>query len=216
MGGMTHTTHGAEHSADDNSPEAWNALYEEKPAVWSGAPNAQLVEEVSDLAPGKALDVGCGEGADAVWLAQRGWQVTATDISSVALDRAREHAAAVADVTFVQVDLVEEPPSPGTYDLVSAQFFQIIDPPRSRFMRSLGEAVAPRGHLLIVGHHPDGTLAPSGRHRDPDRFYTPDEITSLFPAEEWQVEVAEARERTAMHHGELTDLVDAVVVLRRR
>ena len=74
----------------------WNDRYASAPAIWSGKPNAQLVAEASGLAPSTALDVGCGEGADAVWLAERGWHVTALDISQVALDEAAEHARQVS------------------------------------------------------------------------------------------------------------------------
>ena len=192
-------------------------MYEERPNVWSGEPNAQLLTEASRLAPGTALDVGCGEGADAVWLARHGWQVTATDISCVALERARVHAASAGtDITFVEADLVDEPLPAAPFDLVSAQFFQVTDPPRTRFMRNLGDAVATGGHLLVVGHHPGGDLASAVQHRSPDRFYTPAEITALFSADDWLILVCETRERTAMHHGELTDLTDTVVLLRRR
>lgn len=195
---------------EDMDVAGWNALYDERSTIWSGEPNAQLVAEAAGLTPGTALDVGCGEGADAVWLAGRGWQVTATDISSVALDRARAHAASAGvDIAFVEVDLVSDPPAPTTYDLVSAQFFQLPEPPRDTFMRSLGEAVSPGGHLLVVGHHPDLHKAHT------DRLFGHDEITALFSPGAWHTVVSEARERTAMHHGELTDLLDAVVLLRR-
>src|ERR687885_1951411 len=85
--------HGEQHfGAAAQAPE-WDARYRERDgAMWSGRPNGRLVAEVASLAPGRALDVGCGEGADAIWLAQRGWTVTAVDISDVALGRAREAA----------------------------------------------------------------------------------------------------------------------------
>jgi SAM-dependent methyltransferase len=205
-------SHGSPGSVDDMGAAAWNAVYEERPALWSGKPNAQLVAEVAGLSPGKALDVGCGEGADSVWLAARGWQVTATDVSSVALARARTHAdAAGAEVAFVETDLLTDPPPPRSFDLVSAQFFHLPEPPRGRVMRELAEAVAPGGHLLVVGHHPDGHSG-SGHQ---DRYFTAAEITALVPAQEWRTVVAENRERTAMHQGELTELIDAVVLLRR-
>lgn len=193
------------------SADEWDALYTERESIWSGQPNAQLVAEAAALSPGTALDVGCGEGADAVWLARRGWDVTAADISAVALERARVHAAAAeCQVAFVHADLVAAPPRAGAYDLVSAQFFQLTEPPRSEVLRGLGAAVRPRGHLLVVGHDPQ---AHAGRH--PERLFTTDEVVAEFSPEDWQVVTAETRERTAMHHGELTDLVDAVVLLCR-
>jgi SAM-dependent methyltransferase len=211
MGHSGHS-HGSPGPVDDMDAATWNAVYDERPAIWSGEPNAQLVAEVSSLPPGTALDVGCGEGADAVWLAARGWVVTATDISSVALSRARAHAeAAGVRATFVETDLLSTPPPPRSFDLVSAQFFQLPDPPRTRAMRQLANAVSAGGHFLVVGHHPEGHT--ESAHAE--RLYTPDEITALFSDHEWQTVVSETRERTAMHHGEMTDLVDGVVLVRR-
>ena len=198
------------------SAASWNASYQERPALWSGEPNAQLLAEVAPLPPGKALDVGCGEGADAVWLAARGWQVTAVDISSVALERARTHAnAAQVDIDFIEVDLTAAPPLPASFDLVSAQFFQLPNPPRNEAMIALSEAVSPGGHLLVVGHHPAAEPTPSDWQPSQDRLYRPDEITALVDPAGWVVMVSETRERTAMHHGKMTDLTDAVVLLRR-
>lgn len=200
------------HGQPPIAADEWDALYADRPTIWSGEPNAQLVAEASDLSPGTALDVGCGEGADAVWLARRGWDVTAVDISSVALERARVHAASAdCEIAFVHADLVTAPPRPEAYDLVSAQFFQLTDPPRNEAIRGLGAAVRPGGHLLVVGHDPHGHTG--GGH--PERLFTTDEITALFSPADWTVVTAETRARTAMHHGELTDLVDGVVLLRR-
>ena len=97
----------------------WDERYSTSERIWSGRPNPRLVEHVSALAPGTAIDVGCGEGADAVWLAARGWGVVGVDVSGVALDRARQHAleAGVGDrTTWVQADLVAGEALPGTAD----------------------------------------------------------------------------------------------------
>lgn len=199
----------------DDEP-AWDAMYAERAAVWSGEPNPQLVSEASSLSPGKALDVGCGEGADAIWLAQRGWSVTAVDISSVALDRARNHAkSSGAKINFVRADLVTNPPDPRSYDLVSAQFFHISDPPRTTLVQSLGEAVSPGGRLLVVGHQFDDMEDDEEHAHMRDRIHTVDEIIAMFPRAGWSVEVSETRERRGMHHAEMTDMVDTVVMLRR-
>ena len=98
------------------SQEFWDERYATHDHVWSGRPNPRLVEHATDLAPGLALDVGCGEGADVVWLAERGWRATGADLSVVALEKARKHAgeAGVADRTdWVHVDLVAGDPLPG-------------------------------------------------------------------------------------------------------
>ncbi|MFI0480071.1 MFS transporter [Actinomadura sp. 9N215] len=144
---------------DDDTTERqeyWDARYAEHDHLWSGEPNAMLVQEVTDLDPGTALDLGCGEGGDAIWLARRGWRVTATDISGVALDRAARHAAdaGVADrVDFQQHDLGVSFPE-GVYDLVSAAFlhFPKEGVPREPILRAAAAAVAPGGTLLILGH----------------------------------------------------------------
>lgn len=196
-------------SRPDTAAE-WDAMYAEKRTVWSGEPNAQLVAEAASLAPGTALDVGCGEGADAVWLAQHGWAVTAVDVSQIALDRAQAHASAASvDVSFERVDLVADPPLPSSYDLVSAQFFHLPDPPRAQAYRGLGAAVRPGGHLLVVGHYPSEHIGKD----HPERLFAIDEIIALFDG--WRVVTSDVRERKAMHHGELSDLVDGVVLLER-
>lgn len=135
--------------------EMWDDRYRESDRIWSGNPNVVLVREVEGLTPGRALDLGCGEGADAVWLARWGWKVTATDISRVALERAAVHAAEadVADrIDWQWHDLGASFPE-GEYDLVSAQFLHSMgDLPRERILRRAALAVAPGGVLLVVGH----------------------------------------------------------------
>lgn len=110
--------------------QEWDGRYAEMRQLWSGRPNGALVAEVSDLAPGRVLDVGCGEGADAVWLARRGWDVTALDVSGVALAWAAEHASeAGVDVRWVHAGLVEAALPAGSFDLVSAQYPALLRTP---------------------------------------------------------------------------------------
>ena len=128
-GGHEHC-HGQDPPADVAWDAAfWDERYRSSSALWSGQPNPQLVIEAGDLRPGTALDVGCGEGADAIWLATRGWRVTAVDISTVALERGAAQAGAVGDdvglrISWLQADLIEWNP-PASYDLVSAQFMHL-------------------------------------------------------------------------------------------
>ncbi|MEV7177534.1 FAD-dependent oxidoreductase [Kitasatospora sp. NPDC093679] len=133
----------------------WDTRYGERERIWSGRPNGALVREVSGERPGRALDLGCGEGADAVWLAAQGWRVTAVDISEVALGRAAEHAreAGLADlIEFRRADLAAAFPE-GSWDLVCAQYLHSdVELPRDAILRRAAEAVAPGGTLLVVGH----------------------------------------------------------------
>ncbi|WP_229072841.1 bifunctional NAD(P)/FAD-dependent oxidoreductase/class I SAM-dependent methyltransferase [Actinoplanes sp. DH11] len=202
--------------------EAWEERYRSRGIVWSGRPNPQLVLEAADLPAGRALDVGAGEGADAVWLAEHGWQVTAADISSVALTRAAGHAttagAAVAEkITFSHTDLRTAPPAEQSYDLVSAQFMHLPPDERRELWAHLAAAVAPGGTLLIVGHHPSDLVTTAGRFHFPDMLFTAEEVAAGLDASAWDVVAAEARPRQATDpDGRDITVHDAVLVARRR
>nr|WP_240809092.1 class I SAM-dependent methyltransferase [Microbispora catharanthi] len=200
----------------------WEERYRSRPAVWSGRPNPQLVAEAAQLPPGRALDVGTGEGADAVWLAARGWRVTGADISATALERAAAHAAdAGADVAdrteWVRADLRDHALPEGAYDLVSAQYMHLPREARRTLFARLAAAVAPGGTLLIVGHHPSDLLTKVRRMHFPQMMFTAEEVAASLDPAEWEVTAAEARPRTAVdpEGGEVT-IRDAVLVARRR
>ncbi|MFK0253391.1 class I SAM-dependent methyltransferase [Streptomyces sp. NPDC090445] len=173
----------------------WDSRYRESDRIWSGNPNEALVREAAGLAPGRALDLGCGEGADAVWLARRGWQVTGTDISEVALERAAAHAAeaGVADrIALRRHDLTESFPT-GEFDLVSACFLHNYgDFPRARVLRTAAAAVAPGGILLVVGHGGWATWQEDEVRPEID-FPTPGEVLDQLelPEDAWEVLRAE-------------------------
>ncbi|MFJ5880111.1 FAD-dependent oxidoreductase [Kitasatospora cineracea] len=178
--------------------EFWEKRYGESEQIWSGRPNASLTVQAAGLAPGRALDLGCGEGGDAIWLAKQGWQVTAVDISQVALERAAARAAVegVADrVDWQRVDLAHAFPS-GGYDLVSAQFLHSpAEFPRERVLRRAAAAVAPGGTLLITSH----AASPAKHdHPHPDmHFPTPEEMLAALRLDpsDWTVELAEEHAR---------------------
>jgi SAM-dependent methyltransferase len=202
--------------------EFWDARYGSADQIWSGNPNPRLVEEVADLAPGTALDVGCGEGADALWLAARGWHVTALDVSTVALDRAAERAAAAGAavatrITWQQADILSWEPPPRQFDLVSAQFMQLPTRVREALHRRLAAAVRPGGTLLIVGHHPSDLETAVARPHHPDLFFTVDQVAAALEPDDWQIIVAAAAERQTLYpDGRPVTIRDAVLRAQRR
>jgi SAM-dependent methyltransferase len=132
----------------------WDARYSEGDgARWSGRPNGRLAAEVVGLAPGRALDVGCGEGADAIWLARSGWTVTAIDISEVALTRARQAAELAGTVVeWVRGDVLQAPFPAASFDLVSMQYPALPKAAGEAAVRKLLDTVRPGGLLLAVYH----------------------------------------------------------------
>jgi 2-polyprenyl-3-methyl-5-hydroxy-6-metoxy-1,4-benzoquinol methylase len=187
--------------------EYWDSRYASAERIWSGRPNHHLVAEIADLEPGDALDVGCGEGADAVWLAERGWQVTAADISTVALERGALHAAerGVADrITWQVVDVFTWQPPVASFDLVSAQYMHLPRPRLESFHRRLAAAVRPGGTLLVVLHHPEDMHA----HGGPDLVMTAEEIAGSLDPVAWPTIVASSPERP-------TSGPDGAPILRR-
>ncbi|MGW5052950.1 class I SAM-dependent methyltransferase [Actinokineospora sp. NPDC004072] len=189
----------------------WEERYRSRTAVWSGRPNPQLVAEAADLTPGTALDAGCGEGADAIWLADRGWQVTGVDFAETALRRAAAQPGGDR-VRWQQADLLTWTPD-RSYDLVSAQYLHLPDQ-HALFTRLAG-AVAPGGRLLIVGHHRSDLETTVGRPNLPDLLHTAEELATVVD-EGWDV-VAEDRPRTAVDpDGNEVTIHDAVLVAIRR
>ena len=160
--------------------EDWNRRYTEVDSLWSLTPNRFLVAEVAGLRPGRALDLACGEGRNAIWLAERGWRVTAVDFSDVAIAKARRRAADEGlDVEFHVEDLLAfEPEAARAFDLVLVLYLQLPAAERRRVLVTAAEAVAPGGTLLLVGHDLLNATEGVGGPSDPSVLYTPDDIVA--------------------------------------
>lgn len=199
----------------------WDEHYAGDGRIWSGNPNHLLVQEIFGMVPGTCLDVGCGEGADAIWLVGQGWQVTGVDVSLIALERARHAAEAVgAEVNWVQSSLedldADLGDAPARFDLVSAFYPPILKTDDHRGEQALLRAVAPGGLLLFVAHEM------SGHEPHPDQRFNPDDyvdpaLLARYLAEQpgWTIEVHEVRDRqisggAGAHHRE-----DVVIRARR-
>jgi 2-polyprenyl-3-methyl-5-hydroxy-6-metoxy-1,4-benzoquinol methylase len=197
-------------------PASWEERYSGEGQTWSGNPNAQLVAEVAALTPGTALDVGCGEGGDVVWLARQGWQVTGADFSANGLARAARHAdeAGVADRTqWWQVDARTFDADGRAFDLVTSHF---LHPPERGMVEVVGrlaEAVAPGGHLLIVGHAPSEAFTQLAAAHHEAMFLAEDLLPGL--PDGFEVLVAEQRPRSAVRDGVQVDIDDSTLLARR-
>jgi SAM-dependent methyltransferase len=204
--------------------EFWDARYASADAIWSGNPNEQLVAQLADLAPGTALEVGAGEGADAIWLAGRGWRVTAVDISPVALERAARRAAEAGEstadrITWEQADILAWTPPPAQFDLVSAHFVHLPKAQRDVVYSRLAAAVRSGRRLLIEGHHPSDLETALGRPNLRDWLFTAEDIAELLDRDEWELLVVAAAAREAADprgSGERIIMHDAVLSAVRR
>jgi SAM-dependent methyltransferase len=201
---------------DPDVQAQWDGRYADREQLWSGQPNGALVTEVAGLTPGRVLDVGCGEGADAVWLARGGWDVTALEVSGVALARATSHArdAGVA-VRWVHAELAEAALPPGSFNLVSAQYPALLRTPDAVAEHALLAAVAPGGVLLVVHHAGMESQPVHDSAFDPARFVLPSMIASLLD-DDWEVEVDEQRPRIAPVGGAGAHHADDLVLRVRR
>ncbi len=159
--------------------EDWNARYATKELVWTAEPNRLFASEVEGLEPGRALDVACGEGRNAIWLAERGWTVTGVDFSDVALEKA-ERLAASRDVRveWVLGDVVEQAQEPRSFDLVAVLYLQLPRDELARALHSAAAAVAAGGTLIVLGHDVRNLAEGHGGPKDPSVLYTPADVVA--------------------------------------
>lgn len=208
----------SQHEATPDHEATWEEHYSAKPQVWSGRVNAQLAAIAPHLGGGRALDLGCGEGGDAIWLAEHGWTVVAVDVAHTALARGRAAAAehgVAGHVEFVQHELTSSFPE-GSFDLVSACFLHsTMDMDRPAILRRAAAAVAPGGALLIVDHAAAPPWATKMHDHD---FPGPQNVVAGLKLDDgqWLPRRVEAVERAATSpDGEPVTLVDNVIWLER-
>lgn len=196
--------------------QEWDERYAAAQQIFSGRPNTVLVAEVADLTPGRALDVGCGEGADAVWLASRGWHVTAIDVSQVALERAGQRARENGvEVTFVHDDIADIALPAAGFELVTAQYPALRSSADRRAERALAAAVAPGGVLLVVHHAGFDEAAARERGFDPADYVFPADVRAAL-GDDWEVRFEDSRPReTPLGGAEHQHTHDAVLFARR-
>lgn len=209
---------------DEESSDAhqfWEARYASSEAIWSGRVNTVVREVAESLEPGSALDLGCGEGGDAVWLASRGWETVGVDLSDTAVARARAAAASVGleanAVRFVAADLSEWATAQ-TFDLVSSAFLHSwpVEIPRADIVRRSKDFVAPGGSLLVVAHAAPPPWADAASVSSAS-FPTPEsDLAAMELPDDWHVDRCELNEREAIGPGgQRATLIDSVVLARR-
>lgn len=182
----------------------WDRRYEEAGYLWTAEPNRFLVHETAAMSAGRALDLACGEGRNAVWLAERGWRVTGVDFSKVAVDKARRLAEARGvRGTWIADDVLQVELDPAGFDLVLVFYLQLPGNERRRALRRAAAAVADGGTLLVVGHDSANLSAGYGGPQDPGVLYTAEDVIGDLEGSGLSVERAEQVQRpVAVDDGE--------------
>jgi SAM-dependent methyltransferase len=195
--------------------DAWDARYREKELLWTAEPNRFLVECVSGLDPGEALDLACGEGRNSVWLAEQGWRVTAVDWSRVALDKGRHLASdRRVVVDFVEADLDSWSAPEASADLVAVVYLQVPAADRERVWRMAAEAVRPGGRLVVIGHDSANLTEGVGGPQDPRVLYTTADVVAAV-SDGLSIDRAERVPRPVETEDGMLAAIDNVVVALR-
>jgi SAM-dependent methyltransferase len=194
----------------------WDELYASTELVWTAEANRFVVEELAGLAAGRALDLGTGEGRNAIWLAERGWQVTAVDFSAVGLAKAAELAAGhgVTGIRWVEGDLRGYQPGPAAYDLVLLAYVHLPPDEFGALLAAAASALAPGGTLLVVGHDADNISRGYGGPQDPLVLHRVQDVVAALPGLAIQ-RAEQARRPVLTGDGERT-AIDTVVRAQRR
>jgi SAM-dependent methyltransferase len=192
--------------------EDWDRRYAEVENLWAVKPNRFLVAETEALEPGRALDLACGEGQNAIWLASLGWTVTGVDFSEVAIAKARARAERDGvDVEFISADLRTYEPARGAFDLVLVLYLHVQPDERRAVLDRAAAALTSGGTFVLVGHDLTNVTQGVGGPSDPDIHVTPDEVASELPGLEIEKAVRVLRDV----EGEERDAIDALVRARK-
>jgi SAM-dependent methyltransferase len=188
----------------------WNRRYAERELVWTAEPNRFLVAETTDLDPATALDLAAGEGRNAVWLAARGWRVTAIDFAEAGLAKGRRLAAERGvEVDWTLADLTDWTPADTRWDLVVVLYLHLPARPLARVLERAAAAVAPGGTFLLVGHDRTNLERGHGGPQDPAVLYGPDDVVASLAG--LTVIRAERRQRPVETDDGVVEAVDCVV-----
>ncbi len=192
----------------------WDSRYRASDLVWGGEPNRFVADEFTGTPPGRALDLGAGEGRNAIWLAGLGWQVTAVDFSEVAVDRARRLAEQRgATVEWVVADLRTYQPPPGVFDAVVVAYLHLLSVDLNVVLGRAAEALAPGGRILVVGHDVTNIEHGIGGPHDPRVLHTPQGIVADLPG--LTVRRAERVRRPVQTEDGVVDAIDTLVTAVR-
>jgi SAM-dependent methyltransferase len=193
--------------------EDWDRRYAEVESLWSARPNRFLVAEVESLPPGRALDLACGEGQNAIWLAHRGWSVRGVDYSEVAITKARARADREGvGVEFVLSDLLDFEPDPRAYALVLLLYLHLPADERRLVLARAADALAPKATLLLLGHDTTNATEGVGGPSDTSILHTPDDIVAELPG----LEIVKAERVLRAVDGADRPAIDALVRACRR
>ena len=192
-----------------NKQRQWNERYASEDLVWGSEPNRFLAEELGDVEPvGRVLDLACGEGRNAIWLAQRGFQVTAVDFSEVAIERAKDLAARRGvDVEWICADATTYEPPLGAFDRVVVLYLHLPEADRALMVRHAAEALSPGGVLLMIGHALRNLAEGVGGPQHPGVLWDPERFSKELAELGLDVDRAEERIRPVEGKGDAVDIL---------
>jgi len=199
---------------------AWDERYADNDLVWSATPNQFVAAELADLTPGSALDVACGEGRNALWLAERGWDVTAVDFSLTGLDKgralqSRHERGRDMHIDWVHADVLDHDFGSAVFDLVVIAYLQVSANERQSVVRRCFDSLTQGGTLFVVAHDSTNLAEGTGGPQDASVLYTAEDVLSDLGSKPYEIERAERAPRTVTVGETDTSAYDAIIRLIR-